>query len=481
MKNSQENLPEIAKRFLRSKRRTWTASTMDRVHSPINQFHVWLDKNGLSLEFLNEADLRKYIEHCKGRQLGRESLRVLFSCLCHYLKWLKIKKIIRVNVDTVFPSSSLCAKPLPETLQQFISFMSVNLRPNTINYYQNCSLDLHKFLRRRNKTIGGMDRRDFEGFLESLYHRGLTVSSRVQWIISVRVYLRWLFEHGLIEKDPDEFIHITDFPKVPDYLPRPLPVTIDQELQRRFAASPDFYHRCLLLMRWTGIRVGELIDLSYDCIKIDSTGNKFLKVELGKMKNERLVPLHDQAVDLIEAIQWDTCSHYANNGSEGPPIKLLNDPHGRIVISETLRKALAVAADGLQDREKITSHRLRHTYATELLNAGVSFFTLMKLLGHRHFKMTMRYAAVTQETIRKEYFTALDKISNEIDMPESVKPASPTANPLEALPDLVKWLQVSPDSHKLSDRELKLLSRRIQQIQRDIQSSFKKSDSCDLA
>lgn len=59
---------------------------------------------------------------------------------------------------------------------------------------------------------------------------------------------------------------------------------------------------------------------------------------------------------------------------------------------------------------KATIALMRHSYATSLLSAGVSITTLKTLLGHHDIKMTLNYAAVTQETVRNEYFTALSKI-----------------------------------------------------------------------
>jgi len=56
-------------------------------------------------------------------------------------------------------------------------------------------------------------------------------------------------------------------------------------------------------MRWTGLRVGELIHLEFDCIRTDHRANRFIKVPLGKLYNERLVPIDEAAYQLITKLQ----------------------------------------------------------------------------------------------------------------------------------------------------------------------------------
>ncbi|MEK6867603.1 MAG: tyrosine-type recombinase/integrase, partial [Nanoarchaeota archaeon] len=58
-----------------------------------------------------------------------------------------------------------------------------------------------------------------------------------------------------------------------------------------------------------------------------------------------------------------------------------------------------------------TTHQMRHTYATTLLNAGMPLMGLKELLGHKSLTMTLRYAAITQETVKTEYFSAIEKIN----------------------------------------------------------------------
>jgi site-specific recombinase XerD len=67
---------------------------------------------------------------------------------------------------------------------------------------------------------------------------------------------------------------------------------------------------------------------------------------------------------------------------------------------DTERWLKSLADRGLDIPGPVVSHRLRHTYATELLNAGQSIIAVMKLLGHRSLRMTMRYAAITHRPVK---------------------------------------------------------------------------------
>ena len=155
-------------------------------------------------------------------------------------------------------------------------------------------------------------------------------------------------------------------------------------------------------MRHTGIRIGETVNLPYNCIFIDQKNNKFITVPLGKLDNERNVPLDDKTCKLVRAIQR------LNSADR----QYLLPRHGRTVTTMTdiIRRSLHQVSSALQCDAPVTPHRLRHTYATSFINAGMSLPALMKLLGHRDYHMTLRYAAVTQEGLLKDYRNALKNL-----------------------------------------------------------------------
>lgn len=169
-------------------------------------------------------------------------------------------------------------------------------------------------------------------------------------------------------------------------------------------------------MRRTGLRIGELVALPYDCLRYDHKGNASLFVPLGKLDTERLVPLDPRTEKLVRKLRRKAKRKYH---------WLLQSPTGRKTRYELYRAALLAASRGLRLSEPITTHRLRHTYATTLLAAGMNLPSVMRLLGHRDYRMTLRYAAVTDETVRTEYDAALANVATRYQRQQALATAHP--------------------------------------------------------
>ena len=124
--------------------------------------------------------------------------------------------------------------------------------------------------------------------------------------------------------------------------------------------------------------------------------------------------------------------------------------------------------------EPITPHRLRHTFATSLLNGGMSLYGLMRLLGHRHVGTTLVYAAVAQETIRDEYFSAMEKIEAGYSIPKlDSSKDSPQENPNNLLDDLTRTLKKKRADSKANEAaKIQALIKRLDRIRQELQSIY---------
>jgi site-specific recombinase XerD len=295
-----------------------------------------------------------------------------------------------------------------------------------------------------------------------LKDRALSPSSRLQTVIHLRIYLRWLHERKLITVHPDELVRSTDRPKLPVYLPRPLPPDCDKRLQERLFRSGSLYSRALLLMRLTGLRVGELMALPFECLSTDEHQRRFLKVPLGKMYNERLVPLDSRAEKLILLLQAT------------PPLQrthLLPRLKGINHLYKSLKATLAQATSDLPADAPITTHRLRHSYATSLLNAGMSLLGIMKLLGHKDYRMTLRYAAITQESVYHQYFDALKKLDFVDPVPAADSVAARPLSPVALLDQCLHSLAASVSEKRLPATLGTSLAKRLQRIKRMLETA----------
>jgi site-specific recombinase XerD len=319
---------------------------------------------------------------------------------------------------------------LPEPAPAFLASLECTVKPNTAKHYRSSLRSFYRFLLSRKLDLRTVKRSHLEEWYKQLYSRGLSASARCAQISSVRRYLEWLWDQEQLALNPRLLFRREDFPKLPQYLPRPLPPLVDIELTQRLELSDSRYAWGLLLLRYTGMRIGEMRSLPWDCLRSDERDIVFIKVPLGKLDNERLVPLESKAHALVCKLQ---CL------APLPRSLLIEYPEGGKITYNHMREALREIVSGIKTTEPITSHRFRHTYATTLLNAGASLETVMKLLGHRDIHMTLRYADVTQHTITKEFFAAVEQIQKNLSLPRS-GPATYCFDPISALDDLAHWL-----------------------------------------
>ncbi|HEY5273574.1 MAG TPA: tyrosine-type recombinase/integrase [Acidimicrobiales bacterium] len=265
-------------------------------------------------------------------------------------------------------------------------------------------------------TFADLDRRQhIEPYLAAVAaavnHRSgepVAISTRRSRIQAVGRMLEAMTEWGWEEAPRRRLIFERDSPRLPRPLPRYLPPDSDRRLADALYASPNRLSAdALLLARATGIRIGELLDLELDCIHEVPGQGAWLKVPLGKLLTERMVPLDDDTVALVDRIvERRSPGRPLRHPRSGKLVEFLLTHHGRRVTSGTLRDELHRAADeaGLDD---VVPHQLRHTFATALVNAGCSLQSLMAMLGHVSAEMSLRYGRLFDETVRAEYERAL--------------------------------------------------------------------------
>lgn len=261
----------------------------------------------------------------------------------------------------------------------------------------------------------------------------LSASERRARILAISCFLNDIAEWGWDEAPMRRLVFRADIPRLPRPLPRYLGPDADRRLAAALERSPNrLMADALLLQRACGMRIGELVDLELDCVHEVPGQGAWLKVPLGKLDTERMVPLDDETVALVDRIVAHRSPGRAlRHPRHGRPVEFLLTHHGRRLAPETLRAELSRAASdaGL---DHVTPHQLRHTYATALVNAGVSLQSLMALLGHVSAEMSLRYGRLFDATVRAEYERAL------VLAKERLGPVMPTPTPVSLSTD---WRQ----------------------------------------
>ncbi len=258
-------------------------------------------------------------------------------------------------------------------------------------------------------------------------------------VLSLRNFLDDICLWGWADRPAHRLVFASDVPRLPRPLPRALAPDVDAALMASVADLDDHFARsAILLLRRGGLRVGECLDLELGCIVDYGPTGTWLRVPLGKLGTERHVPLDTGAVTALDA--WAAQrgpqrSHPHPRG--GAPTDFLFAEHGRRLKSWRIRKGLRAAASaaGLKGPDNqtlnVTPHQLRHTYATELANAGMSLQALMAVLGHVTPEMTLRYATLASPTLRSAYDQAVGKVRKTI-------PIAPAGRPI--VPAKIDWI-----------------------------------------
>ena len=237
----------------------------------------------------------------------------------------------------------------------------------------------------------------------------LSRAEQARRILAVANFLSDITEWDWPQAPTRRLLFSSDNPRLPTPLPRFLPPDADRRLTQALQASDNrLAGDALLLQRACGLRIGELLDLELDAVIDIPASGSWLKVPLGKLDTERMVPIDDDVLELIDRITTTRSpGRPIPHPRTGRPADFLFTAHGHRLAQNGLRAELrrAAAEAGIGH---VTPHQLRHTYATALVNAGVSLQALMAILGHVSAEMSLRYAHLFDTTVRTEYERALD-------------------------------------------------------------------------
>jgi site-specific recombinase XerD len=295
---------------------------------------------------------------------------------------------------------------LDQIFEAHIQTLALTLRPGTITFYRRLARQFLLYLHTAFPEVCQLSqlRRHphLLGWFHSLCERKspLRNETRSHLLISLRRLLDDLMANG--HSIQPDLIRREDLPPLEQYLPKPLSLADDRRLQRQLRRTDDLLSHALLLTRLTGIRIGECIDLPLDCLHQIGQDQWVLHVPVGKLHTERFVPADSairKTVARILALRALASPTYLVK-SEG---FLLPRFHGPYALYRALARALRDNAQHAGCSGPVSPHRLRHSFASEMIRLGVGLPILMKLLGHKDIRMTLRYVQVTQQDLQREF------------------------------------------------------------------------------
>ncbi len=277
-----------------------------------------------------------------------------------------------------------------------------NCRPNTLEVNYLSIKFFFQFLQAEGIShLEEVERKHLEAFLESEQDRGMKPMTVKGRLACLRAFLRFLIEQNVVRQ---EVLARPIAVKVPDSLPRAI---VAEDIRQILSVIDNTRNRAMvLLLLRTGMRIGELLALRLQ--DLDLTEQKVFIAETNKTVLGRVVYFSADAKEALLA--WLKAK----------------DPRADVVFYGRKYQALTYAAArqmfvkyldraGLRHK-RYTIHCLRHTYASELLNAGMRLECLQPLMGHTSIEVTRRYARLTDKTREEEYFKAMALIQKgEID------------------------------------------------------------------
>ena len=322
-----------------------------------------------------------------------------------------------------WPQIEASAPVMAATMRRYLEQIACSLRPGSVHNADQALRAFAGFLHESAPevvTVAAVVRGHVEAYKPWLAARvgrdgpRVSVNTRAHRLGTLRMFFLRLEDWGWDDRPERVPILFGDLPRQD----KPLPKALDDPAAAKFLRAAQNQPRllvrvvCEVLIR-TGLRVSELIGLQHDAVVQIGAGH-WLHVPVGKLHDDRYIPLHPQLVTLIG-------DYRQRHVSAGNPLLLPREngkPMDRHAVTRYLNKAADAAGIG-----HVHPHQMRHTLATQAINRGMSLEAIAALLGHHSMDMTLRYAKIANRTVADEYFAVTAKVEALYDNPPAL-PAS---------------------------------------------------------
>ncbi len=288
------------------------------------------------------------------------------------------------------------------TITVFLNYLKVEkgLAKNTMEAYTRDLAKFAVFAAKRQRGLTEIRRDDIVDFLASLYRQKLDSSSVARHLVSLRNFFRFALREGEIQSDPTQNL---ESPRVRKSLPGYLRLEeVDRLLEQPDLSKPlGIRDKALLeLLYSTGLRVSELVglrvgdlEMRMGCLRCIGKGNK-----------ERIVPVGRKALAAVEQYLSESRPVLLRKRGQAPAVpnlfvNRLGGRLSRVGVWKILRGYGRRA--GL--RASLTPHKLRHSFATHLLERGADLRSVQLMLGHADISTTQIYTHVIEERLKHIY------------------------------------------------------------------------------
>jgi integrase len=308
-----------------------------------------------------------------------------------------------------WPTIAQGAPVLAQTMLAYLNQIALSLRPASVKRAEGMLRRFAGYLCTNHpeiRALADVERAHIEAFKRYLPtrpgrngHPPLSQQTIRMTLGTLRTFFERVSEWDYPDAPARVLIFGGDLPTPDDPLPKFLS-DVDASKLMRAAADADPTRRLVIeMLARTGLRVGELCALTADAV-VRINGRHWLRVPIGKLHNDRYVPLHPHLVELLDIHQ--TC----RQDDIDRLITWKGRPLNRHQITRMLNRVAKAAGIG-----HVHPHQLRHTLATQAINRGMSLEAVAAMLGHKTLRMTLVYARVADQTVADAY----DAVSDQVD------------------------------------------------------------------
>lgn len=282
-----------------------------------------------------------------------------------------------------------------------------DVSPNTIKAYTNDLGTFHEFVRAHlgvaEVSWEGVDRLTIRAWLAHLNRRGLSKRSSARALSAVRSFFRFLHRADVVESNPARAV---GSPKLEKYLPGHLD-RAQMEMLLNAAATraeggvfTDIRDAAILELFYSaGLRISELRGVNR--ADLDLLGG-VVKVR-GKGRKERIVPVGSEAQRSLRAYERSREDVLAAAGPAGDRTAFFLSRRGKRMSPKTLHNAVTRWLGRVDEGAGLSTHALRHTFATHLLDGGADLRAVQELLGHASITTTQIYTHTSVERLKQVY------------------------------------------------------------------------------
>jgi len=295
------------------------------------------------------------------------------------------------------------APQLTATMRRYLIQCSTFLAPRSIDAAENTLRQFTRWFTDNTgvTVVGEITRTNIEDYKVWLAAQPgtkgavMAKNTQRQRLRMIRIFFERLIEWNWPDAPARNPIFHGDIPPRTDPLPKFLN---DRDAAKLMAAARAHqiprYRLVVEMLARTGLRASELCELAADAVTL--IGDAYwLRVPVGKLRNDRFIPLHPDLVELLA--EWT-----ATNVEHIRAQKRLIADHHKPIDRRTVHRIVATTAKRAGIGH-VHPHQLRHTLATQAINRGMRLEAIAALLGHRSMEMTLTYARIADRVVADEY------------------------------------------------------------------------------